>query len=211
MEKPVIIFGAEGLGKAALEIFQSNDVIVYGFLDDNSKLHNQLINDIPVLGHTSDEKYVSLIGTKCEAFFAYDDNVLKASISKQLKDNQKVAAVNAIHKNTSIARTCVLHHGNMINQHVCLGANTKIGNLCLIHAGSVIDYGVSIGDFVQVGAGSIVNPGAVIEDNVFIGAGVNIVSGIKIGKGARIGAGSVVIDHVKENATVFGNPAKPID
>ena len=31
MEKPVLIFGAGGLGKLALEIFQSNDNLVYGY------------------------------------------------------------------------------------------------------------------------------------------------------------------------------------
>jgi len=37
-----------------------------------------------------------------------------------------------------------------------------------------------------------------------------IVSGVKIGKNARIGAGSVVIEDVKEGKTVFGNPAAEV-
>jgi len=38
-----------------------------------------------------------------------------------------------------------------------------------------------------------------------------IISGIKIGQGARIGAGSIVIKNIKSKATVYGNPAKPIN
>jgi acetyltransferase-like isoleucine patch superfamily enzyme len=49
-----------------------------------------------------------------------------------------------------------------------------------------------------------------IQDEAFIGSGVTIVSGVTIGKAARVGAGSVVIAPVKENETVFGNPAQPI-
>ena len=36
-------------------------------------------------------------------------------------------------------------------------------------------------------------------------------SGVSIGKKARIGAGSVVIADVRDNETVFGNPAVKID
>ena len=34
MENPVMIFGAGSLGLTALDIFQRNEVVVYGFLDD---------------------------------------------------------------------------------------------------------------------------------------------------------------------------------
>jgi acetyltransferase-like isoleucine patch superfamily enzyme len=37
-----------------------------------------------------------------------------------------------------------------------------------------------------------------------------VVSGVTIGRNARVGAGSVVIENVKNNATVFGNPAVPL-
>jgi len=40
MKNPVVIFGAGTLGRLALDIFSSNDVLVYGFLDDNKKKHN---------------------------------------------------------------------------------------------------------------------------------------------------------------------------
>ena len=52
MDKPVIIFGAKGIAIDALEIFQSNDITVYGFLDDDQALIGTEINDVPVLGKT---------------------------------------------------------------------------------------------------------------------------------------------------------------
>ena len=33
MENPVMIFGANYLGRIAKEIFESNEVVVYGFLE----------------------------------------------------------------------------------------------------------------------------------------------------------------------------------
>ena len=73
MEKPVIIFGAKGIAKSVVEIFQSNQITVYGFLDDDRSTHQKIINDIPVLGLIDENRFTKLIGEKCEAFIAYDD------------------------------------------------------------------------------------------------------------------------------------------
>lgn len=67
MSKPIIIIGAKGLAKSALEIFNSNEIISYGFLDDDQPIHNTEIGGLLVLGSTEDEKYLKSIGGKCEA------------------------------------------------------------------------------------------------------------------------------------------------
>ena len=70
MENPVIIFGAGYLGRMAKEIFESNEVVVYGFLDDNKKLHSTEVDTAVVMGSTDDDGFLKLIGRKCEAFVA---------------------------------------------------------------------------------------------------------------------------------------------
>jgi sugar O-acyltransferase (sialic acid O-acetyltransferase NeuD family) len=211
MNKPVIILCATELGKAVLEIFKSNDVVVYGILDDNKKLHGKEIEDISILGSTNNQDYLKIIGKDCDVFIASDDNSWRATMIKSLKKNHESMPVNAIHSDAHIAKSATLHHGCFINQGVKIGANSKIGNHCLVHSGTVIDYSVKIGDFVQIGAGSIINSGAVLEDGAFVGSGVTVVSGVTIKEGARVGAGSLVIADVEKNETVFGNPAKPIE
>ncbi len=211
MEKPVIIFGANRIGKAALEIFKSNDIIVYGFLDDDKSLHGSLLMEIQVLGNSTDDGFLKLIGHKCEAFVATDDNAERKSIVKLLKERRKIIPVNAIHRNASLAGSVYLEHGNFINDSVSIGTKSRIGSHNIFHAGVIIETEVSLGNFIQVGSGSIAGEGTEIGDEVFIGAGVTIVPGVKIGKKARIGAGSVVIENIKENTTVFGNPAKVVD
>lgn len=209
MNKPVIIIGASPLGQATLEIFKSNGVVVYGFLDDDQKLHGTEIEDVQVLGSTDNEEFLKIIGKDCDVFIASDDNAWKANMIKSLR-KQKSMPVNAIHTNANVSESSILHHGSLINQGVKIGANTEIGNHCLIHSGSIIDYHVKVGNFVQLGAGCIINAGAIIEDGAFIGSGANIIAGVTVKEGARIGAGSVVISDVKKNETVFGNPAVPL-
>lgn len=211
MRNPVIIFGANNLGRAARDIFASNEVVIYCFLDDDTTLHGTELDEISVLGSTDDDGYLKLIGKKCEAFVAVDDNKYRKSIVKMLNERRKVMPVNAIHKAAVIAETAHIGHGNFINMGVKVADNAKVSNHCILNTNAVIDYSAEIGEFVQVGAGSVINSGAVVDDEVFIGSGATIVSGVKIGKGARVGAGSVVIANVPAGKTVFGNPAQVVE
>ncbi|PIB36707.1 acetyltransferase [Reichenbachiella sp. 5M10] len=207
MDNPVIIFGAGGLGRAALEIFESNGNVIYGFLDDNKDLHATEIDNIPVLGSTDDDGFLKLIGKKCEVFVATDDNKEKKSLAKMITDKRKKMPVNAIHNGAHISKSCVIGHGNFVNAGVILGAGTEIGSHCLLHSGAIVDHSAKLGDFVQVGAGAIIGANAEIGEGAFIGSGSTIVSGVKLGKNARVGAGSVVVADVAAGKTVFGNPA----
>jgi sugar O-acyltransferase (sialic acid O-acetyltransferase NeuD family) len=210
MENPVIIFGANYLGRQAKEILERNGNVVYCFLDDNKKLHQTTIDDITVLGSTDDDGFLKLIGKKCEAFVAVDENKLRKSLVTMLQEVRHVQPVNVLAQSTVVPVSVSIGHGNFIDQGVMFGVGSTLGNHCLIHAGVIIGMEVKLGDFVQVGAGSVINAGTEIEDEVFIGAGVTLVGGLTIGKGARIGAGSVVVGPVKAGETVFGNPAQKV-
>ncbi len=210
MENPVIIFGAQAIGRAAREIFEDNGNVIYCFLDDDKKLHNTEIDTVTVLGSTDDDGFLKLIGKKCEAFIASDDMKVRKSLVKMLNDVRHVQPVNAVHKSSIIASSASIGYGNFIDQGAKIGAGASVGHHCLIYSGAIIGPEAIVGDYVQVGAGSIINGGVTVEAESFIGSGVTIVSGVTIGKGARVGAGSVVIGSVKAGETVFGNPAQTI-
>ena len=209
-DQPVIIFGAGGLGKATLDIFQSNDVIVYCFLDDDEALHNTEINEVSVMGNTEDHGYLKFIGKKCDAFVAINDRKVRSSYFKMLNEQRKVMPTNALHRRATISSHAYLSYGIFANAGVVVSSFAKVEQGCLLHTNAVVDYEATLGKFVHVGAGSIIHAGAIVEDNVFIGAGATIAGPVTIGKGARVGAGSVVVESVAAGATVFGNPAQPI-
>ncbi|GJM60003.1 MULTISPECIES: NeuD/PglB/VioB family sugar acetyltransferase [Persicobacter] len=210
MENPVIIFGANSIGKAALEIFKSNEIEVYGFLDENEALHHTEIDVVPVLGFPDDGGFTKLIGKKCEAFIATDETELRKNQVEMLNEKRKVQPANAVHQAAIISDSASFGYGNFINAKAFIGSGVEVESHCVIHAGVNLDAGVKVGNFAQIGTGSNINADVTIEEEAFIGSGVTIVAGVTIGKGARVGAGSVVISDVKAGETVFGNPAKAI-
>ncbi|MGY6559326.1 MAG: acetyltransferase [Nitritalea sp.] len=210
MEKPVIILGASGIARPALSIFTQNNIVVYGFLEEDTSQHGLEIGEVSVLGHTEDDGFLKLIGKKCEAFVAVDDLKYRKFLVKMLHEKRKMQPVNAIHPAALIAPDAAIGHGNFINAGVLIGQGAELGSHCMLHSRVVVEHACVIGDYVQVGVGALINAGVRIEEDAFIGSGVIVVSGVTIGKGARVGAGSVVISDVKAGQTVFGNPAVPV-
>jgi len=168
-----------------MEAFLSNEVVIYGFLDEDETLTGREIGDIAVLGQVDDPGLLGVIGKDCEAFVATEEVELRKNLVEMLTKERKVMPVNAIHKQAQLATSVVLGHGNY-------------------------NHEARLGDYVQVGSGAVVGAGAQLDDEVFVGSGAIVVAGVKVGAGARIGAGSVVVQDVKEGETVFGNPAQPV-
>ena len=210
MINPVIIFGTGAVGYQAMEIFESNGVVIYGFLDEDAAKHGTELNNVAILGKPDDDGFLKLIGKKCDAFIASDDNAYRKSMVKMLNERRHVQPVNAVHKRAVVGISVSLGHGNMINPGAIVEGGAIIGQHCIIASNAVIGSQARLGDFVQVGIGSIINSSVEVGDEAFVGSGVTVISGVKIGKKARIGAGSVVVASVKDGETVFGNPAKPV-
>ncbi len=210
MQNPVLIFGAGTLGKIALDIFNRNNVLVYGFLDDDKKLHNTEIGEIVVLGETDDDGFLKIVGQKTESFVAISNIKVKKKIVEILNERRHVMPVNAIHDRSVVSENAVIGHGNLVMANATVNPFAKIGNHCIIQSGVVIDTDANVADYVTIASGAMINAGAELAEGAFIGSNAVIVTGIKVGKNARVGAGSVVIEDVPDNATVFGNPAKKV-
>ncbi|KUG07606.1 NeuD/PglB/VioB family sugar acetyltransferase [Solirubrum puertoriconensis] len=210
MENPVIILGAQNVGTAALDAFDSNEVVVYCLLDDNQKLQNTDLHDVPVMGSTDDEQFLKLLGKKCEVFVATEDTASRRALTNMLREEYEQVPVNAIHRAASVSEHAWLGHGNLVSAGAVLSSDCKVGNGCIIGVRAVVDVRAQLADYVQVGAGAIINSEAVVEEQAFIGSGAVVVSGVKIGAKARVGAGAVVVADVPAGQTVFGNPAAKV-
>lgn len=114
-----------------------------------------------------------------------------------------------------IAKVLKVHyaHKYCIDIPACIqvgrGFNIGHGYCIVIHGYTVIGNNVSVGQFVNIGSSN--GQFAVIGDNVYIGPMTCIVGGVKIGNNVTIGAGSVVVRDIPDNATAAGNPARVLN
>ncbi|WP_342265702.1 DapH/DapD/GlmU-related protein [Cardinium endosymbiont of Philonthus spinipes] len=210
MQKGIIIFGVCHLTKGALDIFQKNNLMVYGILEDETKWHHTTIHNIPVLGATDDPTFLELLSEECASFMAYRHIQKRKNCLNFLIAQQKPHPITAVHPSAIMAEAIQLGQGNYIGAQVCLAPEVTIGNHCILHNGVVIEAEANIHDWVEIGAGSIIGEQVTLEEDVFIGMGARIIPGVTIQKGASIGAGSVVLGNVKSGDVLLGNPAKSI-
>ena len=90
---------------------------------------------------------------------------------------------------------------------IIYGMNIVIGEFVEIGNDVVIFNGVSLGSVIP-GMAEIKQPA--VGSGVMIGTGAKVLGGISIGDNVKIGANSVVLKSVPENATVVGIPARVI-
>lgn len=208
--KPVILVGAESIGKVALEVVNSVNNVVYCFLDDmhNEENAQQEVNHVSIMGKAEDEDMLRLVGNTCDYFVSIESPHDRKRTIKAIYKLIKTYPTTLTHKTAHVADDAELSWGNLLGMGAMVGANVQVGNSCLILANAAIDYDTKIGNFCHIGLNATIGANVTIEDEVFVGNGVTIIAGVKIGKGARIGAGSVVMADVAAGKTMLGNPAK---
>ena len=108
-----------------------------------------------------------------------------------------------IHPGAKIGKNLFIDHG----MGVVIGESSEIGDDVTLYHGVTLG-GISPSEHSDNQRNSKRHP--TLRNNVIVGSGAQVLGPITIGKCARIGANTVVLKDVPDNATMVGNPAKNI-
>jgi sugar O-acyltransferase (sialic acid O-acetyltransferase NeuD family) len=205
-----LIIGAGTYGQVyASYLAETGRYNIAGFLDDDTKKIGNIINGISVLGP------VSLLNELVNqlpfsVFVPIGTNVIRERLLNQ-------ARYLGYQTPSYIHPSCQVHSSVSIGKSVYILPSSNIMPFTVIEDNVMVSMGVNIAHHTHLGCSSFYSQGANIGASItictgaFIGIASTIMTGIKrIGNNALIGAGSVIIKDVPDNAVVVGNPGKVI-
>ncbi|QAV32309.1 serine O-acetyltransferase [Fervidobacterium changbaicum] len=111
--------------------------------------------------------------------------------------------INRVLYTVDIHPAAVLEPGVVIDH----GAGVVVGSTAIVGSGTVLYHGVTLGaKYITKGKRH-----PTVGKNVIIGAGAKVLGPVNIGDNAKIGANSVVISDIPDNATAVGIPARIVN
>lgn len=207
-----LIVGAGGFGREVYSwtfgrLWSTDADVNVGFLDDNP----QALDSFPRLkscwsGRISD--YSPRSGDRL--LMAIGDPTAKLTVGKTLQSRGAVFA-SYVHSSAIIAQDVQIGAGCVICPFAVACCNVRLGDFVLMNVGSLAGHDSIIGDGCSLSPHSDVAGQVELERGVFLGCQTVIVPKTRVGEFSRIGAGSVVISHVRAGVSMMGVPAKRIN
>ena len=210
MRRPLIIYGAGGLGREVKSMLQHTEqpFELIGFLDDGVT-PGTMVDSIPVLGGVN---WLEVNTNKIDVIVAIGNPKIKSKIVRSIHPMDYVNFPRLIHKlgHTQDMERVTIGAGSVIGAGVVLTTNITIGEHVLLNLNVTVGHDTVIGDFTSVMPGVNIAGNVRLGSEVMIGSGANIINNIKVGNFATIGAGSVVNHDIPAASTAAGVPARVI-
>lgn len=203
-----------GAGSLAREIYsylvedgcEYNDAKLVGFLADKNNDRNSL-DDFNFPYKIVGDLKCSNLKNNDFLIVAVANPAIKEQIF-EFYNSDNGSIISYIHPTAIIGHDVSVGVGTVFGPYSMATTNVTLGRGCTINAFSSVGHDAILGDFCTLSGHCDVTGNVKLGDRVFMGSHASIIPGVQVGNGAVIGAGSVVVRKVKEDTTVFGNPAK---
>jgi sugar O-acyltransferase (sialic acid O-acetyltransferase NeuD family) len=211
----VAIYGAGGFGREVAWLLQAcNDVsarfATVCFIDDDSTIHGQILNGIPVV---SLPDAVQQFGAEVVVAGVGQPRIREHAIKKATQLG--LQPITVVHPRVEMSSWVEIGLGSMICAGNILTTNIVLGQQVQMNLDCTIGHDVEIGDYSTLAPGVHVSGNVQLGSRVYLGTGAVIINGsaghpIVIGDDAVVGAGACVTRSVDPGVTVVGVPARPL-
>lgn len=205
--KNLIIIGARAFGREvyclAMESLPKTEYKIKGFLDDNE---NALVD------YSNYPKILSSV----EDYMVEDDDVFVCALGDvnykkkyvQLITEKRGTFINIVHPTAIIRQNTKLGVGCIVSAGCQISCDIVVGDFVTLQPNVFLGHNVNIGDYTHINANVVCNGNVFIEPSVTLHTASVVAPNLRVGENTIIGAGSIVLNNIKPNVTVFGNPAK---
>lgn len=206
--RDVVIFGAGGAGKGALQIIGdiNKDEPTYnfmGFLDGYIGKHGALVSDYPVLGN-----HEWLAGhPSVEVVVAIANPVSRRQVVQQLRGLGHDRFATLIHPRAWLADRVDIGVGAIIYALVSINCDVVVGEFALVNMNSTLGHDAVLQSYVTVAPGARVLGCATLAEGTELGANSVVLPGVGVGPWSVLGAGAVATKSIPANVTAVGVPA----
>ena len=195
----LVIVGAGGHGKVLADNALKNGYTDISFVDDS--MWGSCM-DFPIIGTVADIERLN------DGVTDFVIGIGNNAVRKIIAEGYDVNWVTLIHPSAQIAANVVIEKGTVVMAGAVINACAKVGAHCIINTMAAVEHDNVLENYVhispKVGLGGTVRVG----ECTHIGIGASVSNNVDICCSCVIGAGTVVIDDIKESGTYVGVPAK---
>ncbi|WP_432478381.1 NeuD/PglB/VioB family sugar acetyltransferase [Nocardioides sp. GXQ0305] len=196
----MIIVGAGGVGREALDACLAAGLTVTGFVDD--RLAGGTARGLPVTGPDQ-------VGPSTTYVVGIASPGARRRLVAGLGERGGTPAT-VVHPRAIVAPETTLGEGCLVLGGAHVSSSVSLGVHCQVHYNATVGHDAVLRDYATVYPGANVSGSVVLEEDVTVGSGAVVLQGLTVGAGAFVGAGAVVTRDVAPGEVVVGSPARPL-
>lgn len=206
--EPVVVIGAGGFGREALDVIDAiGGYDVLGVLDIDPSAQNleRLAERGTAYLGTEDDWLAA--GGSAQYVIGVGEPAKRAQVEEKFSGSGLTAAT-VIHPSAVIGSRVTIEEGVVICGGVQVSTNVRLGRFVHLNAHATIGHDSVLSDFVSINPAATISGAVTIGAGTLVGAGAVVLQNLQVGADAVVGASACVVRNVPNGATVKGVPAR---